>query len=552
MSATAADQGQDHKESVPEVMRRLTGPGGAFELVHEDVLGSRMQVFAHRGTSLADVVAASVRHGDRDYLVTEHERISFACHARRVASLARVLRDDYGVGKGDRVAILGANTPGWVVAFWATVSLGAVAVGYNAWWSAPEITYAIGHTRPRVVLADAKRAALAAGSPVPLLTFEEHVEEFVRRYPDAPLPAPEIDEDDPAVIVYTSGTSGRPKGAVHSHRNLLAVIDYHRLNNALATELGSPDGPEDRRHLLALPLFHIAALHNLAVPRLVDGGAVVMHQGRFDVDRVLRLIERERVTNWGAVPTMAHRLVEHGGLDRYDLSSLTAFSLASAPSTPAFHARLREVLPAAGRALANSYGLTESCTGAAVATAADLAQSPESLGRPVVTVELEVRDAEGRPLPGGQEGEICLRSPFVMLGYWEDPEATAQAVRDGRWLHTGDIGVLEDGLLRLTSRRSDLILRGGENVYPAEIENVLAECPGVRECLVLGVPHPDLGQEVAAVVVAGEEASLTDAALAEFVRQRLAYYKVPSRWRITTQALPRNATGKVVRREVRV
>ncbi|MFF8596470.1 class I adenylate-forming enzyme family protein [Streptomyces sp. NPDC015220] len=547
MSATA-----DHQETVPEILRRLTGPGGAFELVREDVLGARMQVFAHRERSLADVVAASVRHGDRDYIVTEDERISFADHARQVASLARVLQEEYGVGKGDRVALLAANNPGWIVAFWATVSLGAVAVGYNAWWTAPEIAYGIEHTRPKVVLADTKRAASVDGSRVPLLTFEKDVPDLVRRHPDAPLPEPEIDEDDPAVIMYTSGTSGRPKGAVHTHRNLLAVIGYLCLNNALAAELGDPTAPEDRRHLLALPLFHIAALHNLAVPRLVDGGTVVMYQGRFEVDRVLRLIERERVTNWGAVPTMAHRLIEHGDLSGYDLSSLTSFALASAPSSPAFHDRLRAVLPVARSALANSYGLTESCTGAAVATPADLAVAPDSLGRPVVSVELEVRDPAGLPLPEGQEGEICLRSPYVMLGYWEDPAATAQAIRADRWLHTGDIGMLQDGRLRLTSRRSDLILRGGENVYPAEIENALSECRGVRECLVIGVPHPDLGQEVAAVVVTDAGSSLTEESLTDFLRARLAYYKVPSRWRVTSESLPRNATGKVIRREVRV
>lgn len=545
MSATT-----DHQAAVTETVRRLTGPGGAFELVEEEVLGSRMRVFAHRGTSLAEVVAGSVRHGERDYIVTEHERISFAEHTRRVASLARVLHDEYGVRKGDRVAVLAANAPGWIVSFWATVSLGAVSVGYNSWWSAREIEYAIGHTRPKVVIADAERAGFVDGTRVRLLTLEDDIERMVRRHPDAALPAPEIDEDDPAVIMYTSGTSGRPKGAVHSHRNLLAVIDYQRMNDALATELGDPRDPRDRRHLLALPLFHIATLHNLAVPRLAIGSTAVMHQGRFDVERVLRLIERERVTNWGAVPTMAHRLVEHGDLDRYDLSSLTSFALASAPSSPAFHERLRKALPAARQSFANSYGLTESSTAATVATAADLAESPDTLGRPIVTVELEVRDPAGLPLPEGEEGEICLRSPFVMLGYWEDSEATAGAIGEDRWLRTGDIGVLEGGRVRLTSRRTDLILRGGENVYPAEVENVLTECPGVRECLVMGVPHQDLGQEVAAVVVSDGTRSLTPAGLTAFARERLAHYKVPARWRITGEELPRNATGKVVRREV--
>ncbi|WP_369199667.1 class I adenylate-forming enzyme family protein [Streptomyces sp. PU-14G] len=537
----------EQQKSAADILRRLTGPGGAFELVEEDVLGSSMRVFAHRGRSLAQVVADSVRHGDRDYLVTEETRVSFTEHARRVASLAQAFHDEYGVRPGDRVAILAANAPGWITAFWATVSLGAIAVGYNSWWSAREVAYAIGHTRPTIVVADDRRAPLVDDSRVRLLTLADDVERLSHAYPDAPLPAPRIDEDDPAVVIYTSGTSGRPKGAVHTHRNLLAVIDFHRLNEAVAAGLGDPGSPAVRRHLLALPLFHIATLHNLAVPQLAIGGTVVMHQGRFEVDRVLRLIERERVTNWGAVPTMAHRLIEHGNLERYDLSSLSAFALASAPSSPAFHERLRRALPVARRSLANSYGLTESATGATLATAADLAESPGTLGRPNITVRLEIRDPDGRPLPEGEEGEICLRSPFNMLGYWEDPEATAQAIRADRWLHTGDIGVLEGGRMRLTSRRSDLIVRGGENVYPAEIEGVLAEYDGVRECVALGVAHPDLGQEVGAVVVADGSAGVTTDGLVAFARERLAYYKVPARWRITEESLPRNATGKVAR-----
>ena len=541
----------DPRASVAATVQRLTGPGGAFELVEAEVLGARTQVFAHRGRSLAELLAGSVAHGDRDYLVTENERLSFAEHAARVASLARVLREEHGVGKGDRVAVLAANSPGWIVSFWAAVTTGAVAVAYNSWWTAREVEYALGHTRPKVVIADAARAALVDASTVRLLTMEEDVERLTRQHPDAELTLPETDEDDPAVIVYTSGTSGRPKGAVHTHRNLMAVADFHRLNEALAVALGDPVAPADRRYLLALPLFHISVLHNLAVPRLATGTAAVLHTGRFDVGRVLRLIERERVTNWGIVPTMANRLLEHGDLSGYDLSSLTAFSLASAPSSPGFHERLRAALPVARNSLVNSYGLTESCTGATVATAADLAEAPDTLGLPVAGVELEVRDAEGRTPTAGQEGEICLRSAYNMLGYWEDPEATAQAIDADRWLHTGDIGVLDaKGWLRLTTRRSDLIIRGGENVYPAEVEGVLAECPGVRECVVLGSPHPDLGQEVLAVVVADPDQAPSEAELAAFVRERLAYYKVPSKWRIGKEPLPRNATGKVIRREV--
>jgi acyl-CoA synthetase (AMP-forming)/AMP-acid ligase II len=532
-----------------EIMQRLTGPGGEFELREEDVLGARVPVFARRARSLGEVLARSAAYGDRDYIVTADRRLSFAEHAAQAASLARSLREEHGVAPGDRVAIDAANTPEWIVAFWGVIAAGAVAVGYNAWWAPREIEYALGHTEPKVVVADAKRAAqMPAGTTV--LTIEEDVPALAARHPGAALDVPEAAEDDPAIILYTSGTSGRPKGAVHSHRNLTSVIEYHRMNDALLAAFGDPTDPASRRYLLALPLFHIASLHNLAVPRLATGSAVVLHEGAFDVDKVLRLIEKERVTNWGAVPTMANRMIEHGDLSRYDTSSLTGFSLASAPSSTAFKAKLRAAFPPAAGALVDSYGLTETCTGVAVASPADLAEAPGTLGRPITGVAMEIRDPDGKPLPDGQEGEVCVRSAFNMLGYWRDEEATARAIDADRWLHTGDIGMIDGGRLRLTARRSDLIIRGGENVYPAEIENALAEYPGVRECIVLGVPHPDLGQEVLAVVVLGPGAAAAEEDLAAFARDRLAYFKVPSRWKITTDPLPRNATGKVIRRDV--
>jgi acyl-CoA synthetase (AMP-forming)/AMP-acid ligase II len=548
--ATSTDQSR--APSTPlEAVAALTAPGGPFELVEEEVLGSRMPVFRNRGRNLGEVVLASARYGEGEYLVTEVERLTFAEHATRVASLAQVLRTEYGIGKGDRVAIAAANSPAWVVTFWATVSLGAVVVGYNAWWSKPELEFAMSHSEPRLVVADSRRLEQLADVDIPVLDIDRDVVDLSCRHADAVLPPADVAEDDPAVILYTSGTSGRPKGAVHSHRNLMAVIEYHRYNDAAAAAFGDPADPRSRRYLLALPLFHIAGLHNLAVARLATGSTVVMHLGGFDPERVLRLIERERVTNWGAVPTMASRLMKVGDLSGYDLSSLTAFALASAPSSPAFHERLRRDLPFATN-LANSYGMTESCTAASVATPIDLAEVPDTVGRPIPSVQIEVRDPDGQPLPDGEEGEICLRSQFNMLGYWRDDAATDATIRADRWLHTGDIGVMENGRIRLSSRRSDLIIRGGENVYPAEVEAVLAEHAGVRESVVLGVANADLGQEVAAVVVVDEPEELTEAQLHSFAAESLAHFKVPTRWRITSEALPRNPTGKVVRREVQV
>lgn len=540
---------QQLQDAAQQVIASLSAPGQPLELTEEDVLGVRMTVFKNRDRSLGALLTDSLRHGERDYLVTAERRISFVEHAQRVASLASALRNDYGVSSGDRVAIVAANSPEWIAAFWAIASLGAITVAGNAWWSARELRGALSLADPTLVVADAKRASLLAEASLPVLTIEGDIEALCARDPQAELPVVVVREDDPATILFTSGTSGAPKGVVHSHRNLLAVVDYHRLNDAVAAAFGDPTPAQDKRYLMAMPLFHIGSLHNLAIPRLATGSTAVIHSGGFDVERVLRLIESAKVTHWGAAPTMAHRLLEHGDLSGYDLSSLRALALASAPSSTAFKNRLRAALPAAEQNLAESYGLTESSTSATVASPLDLAVAPDSVGRPIVTVELEIHDESGRQLTDGTEGEVWLRSPFNMLGYWRDPDASAKAITPDRWLRTGDIGTMTDGRLRLTARRSDLILRGGENVYPAEVEAVLAEHPAVQECAVIGVEHPDLGQEVAAIVVV-RNASPSEAELREFLTAELAYYKVPTRWRVTSDPLPRNATGKVRRAEL--
>ncbi len=543
---------------IAAVMRELTGPGGRFELVEEEVLGARMPVLRHRRRAVAELLADSVRFGDRDYLVTEDRRLSYREHAAAAAALAAALREEYGVGRGDRVAILAANTVEWVITFWAAQSLGAIAVGLNGWWVPREIEYGLALTEPAVVVVDAKRAKLLADidTAAAVVTMDEDLPRLIAAHAGAEPTVPDVAEDDPAVILFTSGTSGKPKAALHSQRNLLAVTGYFEYTDALAAAFTGktlePGVPLDLRCLLTSPLFHIASLHNLVVPRLATGSAVIMPQGGFDADRILRLIEKERVTNWGAVPTMASRLLEHGDIGRYDTSSLTAFALASAPSSPAFKQRLREEVPFAADALVDSYGLTECSTAVAVATPADLAESPGTLGRPIISVALEIRDADGTPVPEGVEGEVYVRSPFVMLGYWRNPEATAAAIDAERWLRTGDFGVMEQGRLRLTGRRSDLILRGGENIYPVEIEQCLDEHPDVVECAVVGEPHPDLGQQVAAVVVLTEGSTASEADLREFARERLAYFKVPERWRISSDPLPRNITGKLIRSGITV
>jgi steroid-24-oyl-CoA synthetase len=522
-------------------------PSDPFAVVEEDVLGERMPVFANRAHSLRELLEGSARLGDVEYCVYGDRRITYAEHLRAVASVAAAFHDRAGVGPGDRVAILGANSPEWIVAFWATVSLGAVAVCMNGWWAGEEIRYALSDSEPKLLVADTKRLDRIdhdAGT-VPVVEMETDFGELWNHDPDAKLPTVPIDEDDPALILYTSGTTGRPKGAINSHRNVVALVGVSSYNLSRRPKPAAP--PPRAKVFMSSPLFHVSGLHNAAIALLVQGATIVWNVGRFDPAVAMATIERERCTAWSIVPTTAWRLVNHPDVEKYDLSSLIQVGGGAAPISGALQQRLREVFPNAAPRLGIGYGMTECSSLATTAGGPDLVEHPDTVGRPIALTQVEIRDADGNPVSDGVEGEIHIRSPLVMLGYWRRPEATKETILPGRWLKTGDIGTIREGLLYLSARRSDLILRGGENVYPAEIENCLEAHPAVRECVVLGVPHEELGQEVTAIVVPREGERADAEELRAYLAGRLAAFKVPSIWEIRDEPLPRNATGKVLR-----
>ncbi len=537
-----------------EIEAQLTGPGGPFEIVDETVLGEGVRVFKDRPPNLRAILEASVGHGDKDYIVCGEVRLSFAEHARVVASVARALGERFGVGKGDRVAILAANCPEWVIAFWAALSLGAIPVGLNAWWAGDEILYGVENCDPKLLIADRKRLSRvdSARLTVPVLEIESEFEKLWHHDLAASLSDTPIDEDDSATILYTSGTTGRPKGAINTHRNIIALSRiqiFHgvRMMMLNADRAGPSALAATNCALVNTPLFHVSGLYAGAVTLLASGVKTVWTTGRFDPVKTMQIIERERVTNWGPMGTMLYRTVNHPELGKYDLSSLRNVGSGGAPISPELQERVREAFPNIRHQMGIGYGLTESTALATLNSGADLERYPNSVGRPLPTVEVEIRGEDGRALDEGVEGEVYLHGPLVMKEYWRNPEATAETILPGRWLRTGDIGRLEDGRLFLNSRKRDLILRGGENVYPVEIEHRLEAHPDVREAAVVGVDHPELGQEVKAIVVPVEGAQIDTAELGRFVADRLAYYKVPAHWDVRAELLPRNAAGKILK-----
>ncbi|NQY92149.1 MAG: acyl--CoA ligase [Deltaproteobacteria bacterium] len=554
-------------DAFDKITAQLIAPGGGFDVVEEEVLGQRMQVFAGRKRSLREVLADSALHGDAEYIVSGDRRISYAEHYRMVCSTAAALRDQYKIKPGDRVAILAENHPEWLVTFWATVSLGAVVSALNGWWKPDEIRHALELTTPRVLVVDEKRLAglgdaLAAVPGIAVIRIETDFEQLANYAPDVGLPETPIAEDDPAVILFTSGTTGRAKGAVNTHRGVCGFLSNSMLhgfrNIMLAAEEGvsAESDPPATCALMTVPLFHMSGLYTGGLMMMAAGAKSVWRLGAFDPEEVLRLIEKERVTIWAGLGSMAPRVLGHPRLHDYDLSSLRNLGSGGAPTTPETQARMRDLVPNGEQGVGLGYGSSETAVPVTMTGGRELAHHPLSVGRVMPTQQVEIRNDGGHALPDGEDGEIFVRSPYLMLEYWGQPEATCEAIHPDRWLATGDIGHLLDGRLYINSRARDMILRAAENIYPVEIERRLEAHPAVEEAAVIGVDHAELGQEVKAVVVLASGADAparqhpTSEELAAWCAETMAAFKVPSLWQLRSEPLPRNAAGKVLKIEL--
>jgi long-chain acyl-CoA synthetase len=561
-----------------EVQAQLTGPGGMFEVTTEAVLGRRMQVYAQRMRSLREITdAAAGRGDDTTFLVYGDRTYGFRSFVEASYGVGHALAERCAIGHGDRVAVLSQNNPDWCLAFWGTVAQGAILVGLNGWWKADEILYGLQDSGATVLVADRKRferiadrldeapdlahVFLIDADPADIagVTGSAKLHRFdeLTTTPAAAPPAAEIAEDDTAVIFYTSGTTGKPKGAMSTHRSMIANLQntiYMTVAGAMASPsgdsvLGSSSSPTVS--LLTSPLFHVSGCHSGLVVGLMAGIKIVIPEGRFDPLTALELIQDHKITVWATVPTMVWRVCEHPARHDYDTSTVTSVAFGGSPSADELQRKVAETFPNV-RTTTNAYGLTETSSVATVIGGEDAKRKPWSVGPPVPTVEVRIVGTTGEPLGQGQTGEVCIRGPILMKGYWDKPEDTAEAIDGEGWLHTGDIGHLdEEGFLAITDRKKDMIIRGGENIYCVEIENRLVEHPAVADAAIIGVPHAELGEEVKAVVQVDPGHSLTDDEVRDWVRAELADFKVPAYVDIRTEPLPRNASGKLLKNVLR-
>jgi long-chain acyl-CoA synthetase len=560
----------------------LTAEGGAFSTSEIEVRGVPMRVFDSAPPHMRAVWEMAAAHADKTYVVYEDERYTYAEIGAQVRTLAALLHDVHGVGRGDRVAIAMRNYPEWVVGYWATISLGAAVVGMNAWWTGPEMEFGLTDSRPKVLIADDERLERVmphlekVREHAPMHVISVRTEGVlpddasrwtdVVRPEDAPdaLPDATIDPDDDACIFYTSGTTGFPKGAQLTHRGSVHNI-MHLVFWAMATGMADakavaaggreapadpPPAPEQPVFMAPTPLFHVTACNCILHPATMAGGRVVLTY-KWDPGRALELIERERVTNFSGVPTMSRELLQHPDWDTRDTSSLLGMGGGGAALQPDLVGKidrsLKQGVPSTG------YGLTETHGIVTANSAKFFLDKPASCGPVVPTLDAKLVDDAGNDLEPGPDtvGQLCVRGPVVIKGYLNRADATADAIRDG-WFNTGDIARIdEDGFVFIVDRAKDMVLRGGENVYCSEVETVIYQHEDVAEAAVFGVPDERLGEEVGAAIVRRPGSTLTEDELRAFLAERMAKHKIPAKVWFLDEQLPRNANGKFVKRELR-
>ena len=555
--------------ALPAIEAVLCAPGQPFEIVTVEVDGVATRCWKNAPPTLAALADIAVTHGEKTFVVYEDERVSFAGWHKATATLARALQDA-GSGKGDRIALAMRNLPEWPVAFFAIVSIGAIAVPLNAWWTGAELAYGLADSGAKMLIADAERldrirphlgdlpalenvlvsrASDAPGAPARSLESLIGAPPGYAALPEAALPAVTIAPDDAATIFYTSGTTGNPKGALGSHRNMTTNImttAYAGVRSSLRRG-EAPPTPEPGVLLTVIPLFHVTAC-SAGMTGVMFSGSTLVFMHKWDAQKALQIIERERVTATGGVPTIAWQLIEHPDRDKYDLSSLKSVSYGGAPSAPELVRKIREVF---GALPGNGWGMTETMATVTSHTAEDYLNRPDSCGPAVPVSDLKIMDADGvTEMPIGAVGELWARGPQIVKGYWNKPAETAATFVDG-WVRTGDLARLDDeGFCYIVDRAKDMIIRGGENIYSSEVENVLYDHPAVTDAALIGLPHRTWGEEPAAVVHLAPGSSAGEAELQAWVRERLAAFKVPVRIVFCEDTLPRNANGKILKKDL--
>ncbi len=555
-----------HYKELKTAWAELTAPGAPFEIETIEVRGDKIRSYKNALPNVRALWLSTVPFAEREYLIYQDERMTYAqAHAQVNAVAAWLFRQ--GVKPGDRVAIAMRNYPEWLLIYWACVSVGIAVVGMNAWWVTDELEYAMKDSAPKVVFCDEERLARIRERPA-MVGGAKLVAVRTRDLPAGVIPWTDVirdkgampnvavDPDADACIFYTSGTTGFPKGAELTHRGCIANlfnIMFAGQVQALATQRATgvvvdPASVPIPVALLTTPLFHVTA-NNCGAYAVTAGGGKLVMMYKWDAGEALRLIEREKVTAMSGVPVMSRELLAHPDFATTDLSSLMTLGGGGAPLQPdlvhKIDTQVKTARPNTG------YGMTETC-GIITAVAADFfVDKPDSVGPAMPSYEVRCVNDAGETLPAGELGELWVKGAPVIKGYINRPKETAESITEG-WLHTGDVARVDaDGFLYIVDRKKDMVLRGGENVYCAEVEASLHRHPAVAECCVFGVPDARLGEEVAAAIVLRPGQKVSADELRAHLAAHLSKHKIPRYFWFLSESIPRNANGKFLKRQLR-
>jgi len=542
------------------------GSGTPFELTKTQVRGVPMEVFKGAPPNLALALQSARGHGDATFLIYEGERYSFSRVMDEVDGLCHALVHDYGVKKGDRVAVAMRNYPEWIISFAAIVSIGAINVSFNAWWTEDEMDFALKDSGATVLIGDQQRidtahhACRELGVRMLVARPEREVGPDIDEWSSVVKPGmgaivADIGPDDDCTILYTSGTTGRPKGAVSTHRAVVSSLLAFSARSQVLALASDPDekmlaaGPHPTSFILIVPLFHVTGCVPVMLSCFVAGLKLVIMY-KWDAGKALPIIEGERITNFVGVPTQSWDLVNHPDFDKFDTSSLKAVGGGGAPAPATLVDKVAKSIRGGGPQL--GYGMTETNAFGPGNAGKFYTSRPTSTGRSTRPMQLAVWDpVTKKPLGANEYGEIMMSGPMLIRGYWNRPDATAETIEDG-WLHTGDGGYIDDdGFLFIKDRIKDMILRGGENVFCTEVEGSIYEHPAVHEAAVFGVPHERLGEEVAVAIKPNDGVPFTAEDLWKFLDGKISSFKVPNHVVIINEPLPRNAAGKFLKTALR-
>jgi long-chain acyl-CoA synthetase len=565
--------------SLAEAHALLTSPGAPYEMDEVVIGGVATRIWKNVPPTLRDLFLLARSFGPRTFVVYENDRATYEAFARATLAFAAELQRQ-GVQKGDRVALAMRNLPEWPVVFFAAVMTGAIITPLNAWWTGPELEYGLNDSGAEVAIVDAERyerlaahlenctrlsrvfvarqeaSDVAGGFHDPRVARFEDVIGPVATWEGLPIgvvPEVPIEPDDDASIFYTSGTTGKPKGALATHRNICTAVGVNGFANARAAlrrgeDVPQPDLTQQWTTLLVVPFFHVTGCISVLAPLVAQGSKLVLMR-RWDVEGAMKLIEQERVDATGGVPTIAWQLIEHPERTRYDLSSLKSVSYGGAPSAPELVRKIKEAFPAS--APGTGWGMTETSSTVTSHFAEEYEDRPESCGPAAAVGQLKIVGPDGETLGINAVGELWVNGPQVVKGYWNKPDETAKTFVEG-WVKTGDLARLdEEGFCYIVDRAKDMLIRGGENIYCVEVENVLYEHPAVVDAALVGLPHRTLGEIPAAVVALRHGATASEDELRGFVASRLAAFKVPVAIEFWQEPLPRNASGKILKGELK-